>query len=77
MPAPVEEVDRKQPQVSPWTGKYAEFRALLDKDDIKAAGLFAQQWRQENLVDVMALIASGDWYEKTGNTTKPLAPMAH
>ena len=67
MGAPVE---RKQPQVSPWTGKYAEFRALLDKDDIKAAGLFAQQWRQENLVDVMALIALGDWYEKTGNTTQ-------
>ena len=50
-----------------WTGRYAEFRALLDKGDIKAAGSLALQWRQENLADVMALIALGEWYEKAGD----------
>ncbi len=49
------------------TGNYAKFHALLDKGEIKAAGKFAQKWRQENLADVMALIALGEWYEKTGN----------
>jgi tetratricopeptide (TPR) repeat protein len=62
-PAPV----LKKHKVAAFTGKYAQFRALLEKDDIKAAGKFAQQWRQANLADVMALIALGEWYEKTGN----------
>jgi len=52
----------------PWTGHYAEFRALLDKDDLKAAGNLAQQWRQDKLADVMALIALGEWYQKSGYT---------
>ncbi len=60
----------KPRQISPWIGKYAEFRALLDKADIKAAGNFAQQWHQEELANVMALIALGEWYEKTGDTTQ-------
>ncbi|HEC83969.1 MAG TPA: tetratricopeptide repeat protein, partial [Thioploca sp.] len=64
------QAERKKPQVPPWTGKYAKFRALLDKADLKAAGSLAQQWRQENLADVMALIALGEWYEKTGDTTQ-------
>ncbi len=64
------QAERKKQQVSPWTGKYAKFRALLDKSDLKAAGSLAQQWRQENLADVMALIALGEWYEKTGDTTQ-------
>ena len=49
------EIEARQP----WTGHYAKFRALLDKADLKAAGKLAQQWRQDNLADVMALIALG------------------
>ncbi len=60
----------KPRQISPWIGKYAEFRALLDKADIKAAGNFAQQWHQKELANVMALIALGEWYEKTGDTAQ-------
>ena len=58
------------PQISPWTGRYGEFRALLDKADLTAAGQFAQQWHQENLADVMAIVALGEWYEKTGETAQ-------
>ena len=61
MPAP------KHKKIVALTGNYAKFHALLDKGEIKAAGKFAQKWRQENLADVMALIALGEWYEKTGN----------
>jgi tetratricopeptide (TPR) repeat protein len=61
---------RKKQQISPWTGRYADFRALLDKADLKAAGKLAQEWRQKDLADVMALIALGEWYEKTGDTTQ-------
>jgi len=66
----VAQADRKKPQISPWTGRYADFRALLDKADLKAAGKLAQEWRQKDLTDVMALIALGEWYEKTGDTTQ-------
>ncbi|MEK8016809.1 MAG: VIT domain-containing protein, partial [Candidatus Parabeggiatoa sp.] len=52
----------------PWTGHYAKFRALLDKEDLKAAGNLAQQWRQDDLANVMALIALGEWYQKSGDT---------
>jgi tetratricopeptide (TPR) repeat protein len=54
--------------LQPWTGYYAKFRALLDRDDLKAAGNLAQQWRQDDLADVMALIALGEWYQKSGNS---------
>jgi len=57
----------KPRQISPWSGKYAEFRALLEKGD---AGDFVQKWHQEDLSNVMALIALGEWYEKTDNTTQ-------
>jgi hypothetical protein len=57
----------KTKKIVAFTGKYAKFRALLDKGKIKAAGEFAQKWRQENLADVMALIALGEWYEQIGN----------
>ncbi|MDM8563443.1 hypothetical protein QUF54_08830, partial [Candidatus Marithioploca araucensis] len=60
-------VQEKPKKISPWTGKYAEFRALLDKGD---AGDFVQKWHQEDLSNVMALIALGEWYEKTDNTTQ-------
>jgi tetratricopeptide (TPR) repeat protein len=61
------DVQEKRRQISPWTGKYAEFRALLDKGN---AGDFVQKWHQEDLSNVMALIALGEWYEKTDNTTQ-------
>ena len=61
MPAP------KLKKIVALTGNYAKFHALLDKGEIKAAGEFAQKWRQENLADVMAVIALGEWYEKLGN----------
>jgi tetratricopeptide (TPR) repeat protein len=54
--------------LQPWIGYYAKFRALLDRDDLKAAGNLAQQWRQDDLADVMALIALGEWYQKSGNS---------
>jgi tetratricopeptide (TPR) repeat protein len=57
----------KRRKISPWKGKYAEFRALLEKGD---AGDFVQKWHQEDLSNVMALIALGEWYEKTDNTTQ-------
>ncbi|RKZ58009.1 MAG: hypothetical protein DRQ99_26060 [Candidatus Parabeggiatoa sp. nov. 3] len=60
----------KKQLISPWTGHYAEFRTLLDQGDIQAAGKLAQKWHQDNLSDVMALIALGEWYEKTGNTSQ-------
>jgi len=59
--------EEKPQQVSPWSGKYAEFRALLEKGD---AGDFVQKWHKEDLSNVMALIALGEWYEKTDNTTQ-------
>jgi tetratricopeptide (TPR) repeat protein len=65
-----EAAQEKSRQISPWLGKYAEFRALLEKADIKAAGNFAQQWHQKELANVMALIALGEWYEKTGDTAQ-------
>jgi tetratricopeptide (TPR) repeat protein len=63
----IEASQKKPRQISPWIGKYAEFRALLDKGD---AGDFVQKWHQEDLSNVMALIALGEWYEKTDNTTQ-------
>jgi len=60
----------KKPQISPLIGNYAKFRALLDKADIKAAGDFAQKWRKDDLGNLMALIALGEWYEKTGNSAQ-------
>ncbi len=56
--------------VSPWTGRYAEFRTLLDRGDLKAAGKLVQTWRQTDLSEVMALIAWGEWAEKTGELTQ-------
>jgi len=56
----------EQIELSPWSGQYAEFRTLLAKNDLKGAGKLAQQWHQQNLADVMALIALGEWYEKSG-----------
>jgi len=56
--------------ISPWTGRYAKFRTLLDQGDIQAAGKLAQKWHQDNLSDVMALIALGEWYEKTSNSNQ-------
>ena len=64
-PARARVAQEKPRQISPWTGKYAEFRALLEKGD---AGDFVQKWHQEDLSNVMALIALGEWYEKTDNT---------
>lgn len=64
------QVQETVPQVSPWIGRYGEFRALLDKADVTAAGELAQTWHQENLADVMALVALGEWYEKTGETAQ-------
>ncbi|MCP4696396.1 MAG: tetratricopeptide repeat protein [Gammaproteobacteria bacterium] len=58
---------RQKKRLPSWTGRYAEFRALLDKGAIKAAGNFARQWRKQNQADVMALIALGEWHEKTGD----------
>lgn len=55
------------PSISPWTGKYAEFKTFMEKGDVKIVGAFVKQWRQEDLSDVMALIALGEWYEKTGD----------
>jgi tetratricopeptide (TPR) repeat protein len=66
-PASAMVVQEKPQQISPWSGKYAEFRALLDKGN---AGNFVQKWHQEDLSNVMALIALGEWYEKTDNTTQ-------
>jgi len=60
----------KAPDVSPWTGRYAEFRTLLDRGDLKAAGKLVQTWRQTDLSEVMALIAWGEWAEKTGDLTQ-------
>lgn len=65
-PAPV--LRAKGYTISPWTGRYAEFRTLLDQSDIQAAGKLAQKWHQDNLSDVMALIALGEWYDKTGDS---------
>jgi len=62
-PAPV----LKKQKIVAFTGNYAKFRALLANAEIKAAGEFAQKWRQEKLADVMALIAIGEWSEKIGN----------
>ncbi|HIE01808.1 MAG TPA: tetratricopeptide repeat protein [Thiotrichaceae bacterium] len=58
----------KKQLISPWIGRYAEFRTLLDQGDIQAAGKLAQNWHQDNLSDVMALIALGEWYDKTGDS---------
>jgi len=58
----------KKQLISPWIGRYAEFRTLLDQGDIQAAGKLAQKWHQDNLSDVMALIALGEWYDKTGDS---------
>jgi tetratricopeptide (TPR) repeat protein len=51
-------------------GRYAEFRTLLEKGDLQAAGKFAQEWRQADLSDVIALIALGEWYEQSGDTSQ-------
>jgi tetratricopeptide (TPR) repeat protein len=71
------EVERTEPskyrsknEVAAWTGRYAEFRTLLDKGEVNAAGDLAKKWRQEDLADVLALIALGEWYEKTGNLSQ-------
>ncbi|MDM8557455.1 VIT domain-containing protein [Candidatus Parabeggiatoa sp. HSG14] len=61
---------KKNQQVSPWIGDYAKFRSVLDNNNLKAAGQLAQQWRQKDLNDLMALIALGEWYEKMGDTTQ-------
>ncbi|MEK8017010.1 MAG: VIT domain-containing protein, partial [Candidatus Parabeggiatoa sp.] len=39
----------KKQLISPWIGRYAEFRTLLDQGDIQAAGKLAQKWHQDNL----------------------------
>lgn len=62
--------DHEKKIIAPWTGRYAEFRALLEKSELKAAGELVQQWHQDNLADVMALLALAEWYEKTGDTNQ-------
>jgi len=59
---------RPPPPPEPWIGRYAEFRALLEKKAFTAAGELAQRWHQEELADVMALIALGEWYEHLGDS---------
>jgi cytochrome c-type biogenesis protein CcmH/NrfG len=66
----VEVNDYVPPQASSWVGHYAEFRALLEKGDLKAAGQFAQEWRQADLSNVIALITLGEWYAQSGDTNQ-------
>lgn len=66
------EVVEERAQLPSWTGDYAEFRQLLDQGKIKLAGDFAQNWHNNNLSDVMSLIALGEWYEKTGENAQAI-----
>lgn len=66
------ETVEKRAQLPSWTGDYAEFRQLLDQGKIKLAGDFAQNWHNNNLSDVMSLIALGEWYEKTGENAQAI-----
>ncbi len=68
--AAAERIEAKKQKINAWTGSYAEFRTLLNKAEYKAAGKFAQEWRQRDLTNVMALIALGEWSEKTGDFTQ-------
>jgi tetratricopeptide (TPR) repeat protein len=71
--APAVAPQSAKPSTPPfWSGRYAEFRALLDKSDLKAAGNFAQQWHQDDLADMMALIALGEWYEKNNQVDQAI-----
>ncbi|HEY3448806.1 MAG TPA: VIT domain-containing protein [Myxococcales bacterium] len=61
--------DRAAPQkgTDPYTGKFKEVLDLLAKQNAKAAFDKAFGWREEDLGDVMALVALGQVSEATGD----------
>lgn len=60
---------RKDTKSAPYTGKYAEFRELLDKGKIDTALDLVLSWRHGNYADVMALIALGETFEAKSDRT--------
>ncbi len=54
------------PKVAPWTGRYAEVQAHLASGDLAGALGLAQDWRASAPGDVLAVLALGEAYARSG-----------
>lgn len=54
------------PKAAPWTGRYAEVQAHLSGGDLRGALGLAQDWRASAPGDVLALLALGEAYARSG-----------
>lgn len=67
---PVEPEADKSEVTHPWDGRYAAFRAQLDRGDAPGALAEAQRWRADDPLDVMALVALGEASLATGDPSQ-------